>query len=321
MIFNRFSTSAGILAFAALLAAPVLAQESRSFTDDLDRTVEIPVDPQRIVALHDIDITVPLLEMGVIPVGSHGRALEGGSPEISGAYFLTGIDFGNSQIANLGHQPADIEAVAAAAPDLIITTPWQTLPVEQLEQIAPTVSLDTNIHGKFGVYERLAEITGNQAQLIAMEARYAEQIAEIRRLIDTENITVNVFRGSGDGGINQWGRFGTIGRVLVDAGFDFPDTVPTEPKAGPLNGEALQDADADYIFVPFFAPRETPADAIASLEAVSPNFCDFLEACRNNRLIVLPNREITAGTYYGLGVTASLILSHMSGRNLTATAE
>jgi len=59
----------GILALAGLTA--VSGQETRSFTDDAGRTVEIPTQPLRIVSLQDLAITVPLLELGVTPIGSH----------------------------------------------------------------------------------------------------------------------------------------------------------------------------------------------------------------------------------------------------------
>jgi iron complex transport system substrate-binding protein len=34
--------------------------------------VTVPLHPQRIVSMHDLDITIPLIELGVPPVASHG---------------------------------------------------------------------------------------------------------------------------------------------------------------------------------------------------------------------------------------------------------
>ena len=55
-----------LLALVAALALPLpaVAQDTRSITDDTGTEVEIPADPQRIVALHDSVLTVPLLELG-----------------------------------------------------------------------------------------------------------------------------------------------------------------------------------------------------------------------------------------------------------------
>lgn len=49
------------------------------FTDDLGRKVTVPAHPKRIVSLHDLDITIPLIELGVPPVASHGRTRPDGS--------------------------------------------------------------------------------------------------------------------------------------------------------------------------------------------------------------------------------------------------
>ena len=198
---------AGALIAAILTVLPASAQETRSFIDDTGRTVEIPVAPKRIASLQDLSITVPLLELGVTPVGSHGRTTAEGTPFIRSSKVLTGVDFDNSDIKFLGNQPADVEAVAAVEPDLIIVTPWQKVPLEQLEKIAPTVVLDETTHGGFDVYDRLAEITGTQERLANLKERYQGQIAQIKRLIDTKSITVNVIQGV-NGEVLTWHTYG-----------------------------------------------------------------------------------------------------------------
>ena len=50
-----------------LLAGVASAADTQTFTDDLGRTVTVPLHPQRIVSLHDLDITIPLIELGVPP--------------------------------------------------------------------------------------------------------------------------------------------------------------------------------------------------------------------------------------------------------------
>lgn len=112
------------------------------FTDDLGRKVTVPAHPKRIVSLHDLDITIPLIELGVPPVASHGRTRPDGSHFIRSGALLTGVDFDNSSIAFIGTADIDIEAIVAAKPDLIITEPTRNTPIEQLEKIAPTVSID-----------------------------------------------------------------------------------------------------------------------------------------------------------------------------------
>ena len=75
------------------------------------------------------------------------------------------MDFDNSDIKFIGTADIDIEAIAAAKPDLIITEPTRNTPVEQLEKIAPTVSIDHLDGGAPEIYRKLAQLTGTQARL------------------------------------------------------------------------------------------------------------------------------------------------------------
>jgi iron complex transport system substrate-binding protein len=313
----------GICLVFILATFPVVAQETVTFTDDAGRTVEVPADPQRIAALHDLTITIPLIELGVYPVASHGRTTETGEGFIRSSKVLTGVDFDNSDIAFVGNNPADIEAIAAVEPDLIITTPWQGVSVEQLEAIAPTIVLDDTKRGDFGMYDALAEITGTEDKLAILEARYESQVEQIRRLIDTDQISVNVIQGV-DGEVLSWHTYGGLGRVLRDAGFQFPERVEQIPEGefARMSAEALPELDADFLFVTYRTDiLETPEDAIAHLEAVMPNFCDFLHACRENQMIVMPREEASASSYYALGVMAYTVISHISGRDFTPMPE
>lgn len=305
----------GILTLAGLTAT--VAQETRSFTDDAGRTVEIPTKPLRIVSLQDLAITVPLLELGVTPVGSHGRTTAEGQPFIRSSDVLTGIDFDNSDIKFVGNLPADVEAVAALEPDLILTTPWQTAPVEQLAAIAPTVILDDGARGDLGMHDILAELTGTEDRLNVLKARYQGQIEQIKRLIDTQSISVNVIQGV-NGQVAVWHTYGALGKVLRDAGFTFPDRVNAITGGDPalLSGEAFPELDADFVFATYRTDTlETPADAKKFLEEVLPNFCDYLHACRENQFIILPREEASASSYYGLGVLSYMIISQISGRD------
>ncbi len=304
------------LAFA-LLAVPAFAQDTTSFTDDTGRVVEVPVAPKRIVSLHDVSLTLPLLELGVIPVGSHGRTTAEGEPFIRSSAVLTGVDFDNSTIQFVGNLPADVEAVAALEPDLILTTPWQTAPVDQLATIAPTIVLDSGLRRGFAMHEVLAELTGTQDTLAILDARYQEQVAQIRRLIDTGSVSVSIIQGV-NGNLAVWHTYGALGKLLRDAGFVFPERVDAIPEGDfeEFSAETLPEMDADFVFVTYRTDAlETPADAEKYLEEVMPGFCDFLHACRENQMIVIPREEASAASYYGLGVLAYTVVSHISGRD------
>jgi iron complex transport system substrate-binding protein len=264
----RLHRLAGAFLALSLLVVPAFAQDTVSFTDDLGRTVDIPTHPKRIASLQDLALTVPLIELGVMPVASHGRTLPDGTPFIRSSRVLTGVDFDNSDIAFVGNLPADVEAVAAAEPDLIITTPWQTADVDHLSAIAPTIVLDDTRRGDFGLYPILAGLTGTKDRLAVLKARYEGQIAQIKRLIDTGSISVNVIQGV-DGQVLSWHTYGGLGKVLRDAGFTFPERVDAIPEGEfeRMSAEALPEVDADFLFVTYRTDQlETPDDAVAHLE-------------------------------------------------------
>ncbi|RVT85409.1 ABC transporter substrate-binding protein [Rhodobacteraceae bacterium CCMM004] len=312
-------------AFAAALVAalPAAADETRTVTDDLGRTVEVPAEPQRIAVLHDKNLATPLIELGVIPVGSHGRTTAEGAPFIRGAIRVTGYDFDNSDIAYLGGSPADVEAVASAAPDLILTSTWQTADVAQLAAIAPTVVIDTTARQTIDVFPLLAEVTGTQDVLDRLQTRYAAQIAQLRSLVPTEEITVAVMQGV-DGAIYVQHTYSALGKVLRDAGFAFPPAVDAIPEgtAESWSAERLPELDADIVFLTYRNDAgQTPADAVAAMEAVLPSFCDVLHACREGQIVILPRDEATSASYDALMALGLVVLAATTSDEIVRRTE
>lgn len=213
------------IAILAMAASPALAQQTETFTDGTGTEVTVPAQPQRVVSLHDTSLTVALLELGIVPVGSHGRTPENApEPHIRSGKLITGYDFDNSTIEFVGNLPADVEAVAALEPDLILTTDWQTADVGQLRSIAPTYVFPISTMDDFDVYRTIAEVTGTTDVLDKLDARYQAQIDMIDALVDPEDITVSVIQAS-SGELHVWNTYGSLGKVLRDAGFAFPAAI------------------------------------------------------------------------------------------------
>ncbi|MEM7734456.1 MAG: ABC transporter substrate-binding protein [Deinococcota bacterium] len=298
------------------------AQDIREYTDDLGRTVEIPVNPQRIAALHDIELTVPLLELGAPVVASHGRPGPDGAPMIRASVLLTGQDFAGTEILDLGNNPVDVELLAAAQIDLIITTTWQQAEVDQLAEIAPTIVFDTRrgIRDDFVLYELLAELTGTTAQLAAHKARYEAQLAQLRR-VASDGRTVSAFHAQ-NGNLSVWNPYSSFGKVLRDAGFAFPALIEEieEGTSEQLSAEFLPQLDADVIFVSYRSDRgETPANSHAELEIALPGYCAQLAACREGRLITMPREEGWATSYVGLTMIAYAMTTAMGSLDFPPT--
>ncbi len=324
-MFAQYCRAICIIALISLGAIPAVsaADQTRIFIDDLGRQVTVPAHPKRIVSMHDLDITIPLIELGVAPVASHGRQRLDGSRFLRSGEILTGTDFDNSGMAFIGATNADIEAVAAAKPDLIITEPGRNLSVEQLEKIAPTVSINNRSGGAPRIYKQIAQLTGTEDQLAILDRRYRAQIAELRRTIDTAQISVAVFQAQ-NGKIGIYHTYRSLGRVLRDAGFKFPPIIDALPEDGrmEISAERLPEIDADFIFDPYRSDSGgLPKDEIAEMEKLIPGYCQFLKACREGRYILIPREEAISNSYAALSLMVSTVQSHIAGRPLPSTAQ
>jgi len=292
------------------------AEPTQQFTDDLGRTVTVPLHPQRIVSLHDLDITIPLIELGVPPVASHGRTRADGSHFLRSSGLLTGVDFDNSSIQFIGTADMDIEAIAAAKPDLIITEPSRNTAIEQLEKIAPTVSIDHLVGGAPRIYSKLAQLTGSQKQLAILQRRYQEQIKQLKLMVDTQHITVSVIQAN-KGKITVHHTYRALGRVLRDAGFRFPPLIDSIPDGERIevSAERLPELDADYIFDTWRSDTGgKPQEELDAMNAIMPGWCQFLNACRSGHYILLPREETISNSFAALSLMVAQVQSHIAGR-------
>lgn len=317
-----FRLSAAMLALGLLATSLATAQETRSFTDSAGRTVEITGVPSRIAALHDNAIAVPLLELGITPLTSSGRNGPNGTRYMRGAQTLTGVDFSNSRIVDIGGYPADIEKVASVDPDLIVIMQTDSTDLGQLEAIAPTFVVSDDMRGEFTTIRQLAEITNTTDRLEALETRYQGQLKQLRDIVDPSKIKIAVI-GTQEGQIVAWHTYGAIGKVLRDAGFQSPDIINAIEGSDRVffSGEEIQAFDADFIITTYDQRAgETPETIRANFEAVAPGYCEFLSACRNGQFIMLPREDAVTRSYTALGMMASTVSAIVAGKPFTPMA-
>lgn len=251
-------------------------------------------------------------------MASHGRIRADGTRYLRSGALLTGGDFNNSSIAFIGAMDIDIEAIVAAKPDLIITEPSRNVPIERLQQIAPTVSINHLLGGAPRIYAKLAELTGTQDRLAILENRYQQQLNQLRQRVDSQHITVSVIQANG-GKITVHHTYQALGRVLRDAGFHFPPLVERigEGDRVDISAERLPELDADFIFDTYRADTGGgPQDEIDAMNQVMPGYCTVLRACREGRYILLSREEVISNSYAALSLMVSHIQSHLSGRPL-----
>lgn len=206
----------GALAFAA---PPVFALDCatgfRAFSHAAGKTC-IPENPQRIVTLQDQNGLLPLMELGVTPVGSAGHLTSGGERVFRR---MEGYDTGS--IAWLGsYRGVDAEAVAVMEPDLIIASPWPEDAVDTFGSIAPVVVIDMFDQPLEDALFQFAELVNRTDRAKELQAELNRKAADVRtalgdRLANTTlSAVTREYDGPGFYPIEPTQAFGAIRRAL-----------------------------------------------------------------------------------------------------------
>ncbi len=318
-----------ILAAALLtVAIPAIGQEMRSYTA-ANGTFDIPVAPQRIVALNDQIVALPLYELGAPVVGSAGRTDAEGNHFLRGGMDTLGIDYANTDIAYIGgFNGLDVEAIAALQPDLIIGGPYTDPAVaEQLQSVAPTLIINNNELGIIETMRAFADITGKSGNFDARLQRYQDNVARTRAYLESpEDLSVSMTFVFPEGA-EMWvykhtGNLGAVAQVVRDLGFKEPAAITALPdNETNFSPELIQDLDADFIFG-FYRqqPDATPATIRAAYENFAPGWCQALTACQNGQFILLPGPTF-GPTMTGLDLALELIESNIAARPFTPFVE
>ncbi|MBN9644389.1 ABC transporter substrate-binding protein [Corynebacterium mendelii] len=222
------------------------ATHTRQITDIQDTVVDVPIHPQRIVALSEPTLD-GLLALGIKPVGAvAGRGQRDIAP------YLKDRTEGVELLGNVA-QP-NFEAVGAAQPDLILVdgTSINNNPpvVEALRRIAPVVY--TGYAG--GDWKENFRNTANAVNMVdkgeEVLASYDNNVAETRKKLgDLANDTYSVVRWQGNSA-SMILKDLPPGMALTDLGLKRP---PNQDRRGrghsePVSAENLQEIDADWIF-------------------------------------------------------------------------
>ncbi|MET0437418.1 MAG: ABC transporter substrate-binding protein [Devosia sp.] len=309
------------LAFVMMAALPLAAQETRPFTHDTG-TTEIPVAPKRIVTLHDVGLTIPLLELGVPPIASSGRMRADGSIYLRSGMSLVGVDFDNSDITYVDEE--DFEAISAITPDLIITSSSDEAMLRQYNLIAPTITLDRFNRTGTDQFRVLADAVGATDEFNALESRLEWQIASLKQAVpNAGDITVSILHGGEDGGIlsNFMPTYGSLGHVLAKVGFKMTPLAEELGVQATVSAERVPELDADFIIITYRNDQgDTPETARADMEAALPGWCDFLSACRNDQVLFLPRDEAFTVSYNAMDLAIATVHAGIAGRNFTPLA-
>ncbi|WP_028670632.1 ABC transporter substrate-binding protein [Saccharospirillum impatiens] len=302
-----------------LVPMATFAAETRSFTDGLGDSLNIPVDPQRIVALNDHVLAMPLIELGAPLVGSSGRIAADGSHYLRGVKDLLGVDFTNSPIEFVGtYSELDLKKIVSLNPDLLVAfTYHDAATLDQMRKIAPTVVIDSD-QPVLDFIRDLADVAGVLDEYNNRLARYQNRLAEARAIIpNASDIQVSVIQAY-DGKLTVYESYGALGQVISDMGFNQPEAVAAIDDSAEFSAESLPQFDGDFVFDTYrISAGDLPQNARERMADVLPGWCDILQACRNNQYIALPRTFVYSSSFASLELNIQLLTTHIGGRNFT----
>ncbi|MFT3855491.1 MAG: iron-siderophore ABC transporter substrate-binding protein [Ilumatobacteraceae bacterium] len=240
------TTAATATTFGSAVVATPAPTTAGSVVDAMGRTVEVPDDPTRIVALSEPAVD-GLLALGITPLAiTAGRGQTGAT-----GYLANQLD-GVPIVAALA--APNYEAIAALRPDLILvdgTSTSDASAIDLLAGIAPTVFVSVTGEDWQVAFRALGDAIGRHDQVEQVLADYRDRVvwlqAELGPKVDT---TVSIVR---------WGLLTPAlmlkellpSKVIADVGFRRP---PSQDREGPghsepVSLEQLQTIDADWIFI------------------------------------------------------------------------
>lgn len=281
------------------------SSESGTTVTDMFGEVEVPADPQRVVALGWSDAETALA-LGVQPVAASdwlGVGGDGLGPWVTESY--------DTPPEILGTYDVDIESIAALQPDLILWTRSTNdeAVYDQLSELAPTVAAPPGTEIAYGttwdgqtrlVAEALGKVDEGDALIEQTESAFDEAIAANPEFADKTVAVGSVYSGQigayvqGDTRVDFMEQLGFVNKPEIQAlAQDGQFTVD-------LSAENASALDADLTVM---IPIGTGPEAITDDAVISG-----LPVARDGRLVVLADQDLSnafsaasvAGTQYAL---------------------
>ncbi len=223
--------------------------------------VEIPANPKRIVDISGSSEELVLLGHNVVGTANVDSYDTENVPSYMKESLKDAKVVGHSMM-----ETADVEAILACEPDLIIMSTRQEKIYDELKEIAPTVMLEDQSNDWEDKLEDIAELFGQEDEaqkwLDAYYAKAEKLGKEIKKANGEDTTYLTVLASSGSFMVFSEGGIGTV--LKEDMKLPQPTNMPKQDSITlpTVTMEGLSEIDADHIIV--IATESDKADLEAS---------------------------------------------------------
>ena len=295
----KYST---LLISTVLLAISATA-EAREVVDTMGRTVDIPDHPERVVVMSEPAIAIPMIELGVNPIGSFGRA-DDGTYQV-GADFIDTL-FGPNQKKPQGignNRQVDLEKLYSMKPDLIIGTEFDVDKVKQLSTVAPVYMqhYTTGHLDNFVIEENLAKLFGKETAFQTLKEKYLEDVQETKKQLpeSLENktylpvIIMDQINIVGEGiGVSQ--PLNDLGMKPFEVSNDKTHSDGSPKIVLPISAETFGSLNPDIlvVIINWGAPDKSIEATKEALNKLVPGWETYMKPAREGRVIYLDGSKV-----------------------------
>lgn len=295
----KYST---LLISTVLLAISATA-EAREVVDTMGRTVDIPDHPERVVVMSEPAIAIPMIELGVNPIGSFGRA-DDGTYQV-GADFIDTL-FGPNQKKPQGignNRQVDLEKLYSMKPDLIIGTEFDVDKVKQLSTVAPVYMqhYTTGHLDNFVIEENLANLFGKGTTFQTLKEKYLEDVQETKKQLpeSLENktylpvIIMDQINIVGEGiGVSQ--PLNDLGMKPFEVSNDKTHSDASPKIVLPISAETFGSLNPDIlvVIINWGAPDKSIEATNEALNKLVPGWETYMKPAREGRVIYLDGSKV-----------------------------
>ena len=295
----KYST---LLISTVLLAISATA-EAREVVDTMGRTVDIPDHPERVVVMSEPAIAVPMIELGVNPIGSFGRA-DDGTYQV-GADFIDTL-FGPNQKKPQGignNRQVDLEKLYSMKPDLIIGIEFDIDKIKQLSTVAPVYMqhYTTGHLDNFAIEENLAKLFGKETTFQTLKEQYLEDVQETKKQLpeSLENktylpvIIMDQINIVGEGiGVSQ--PLNDLGMKPFEVSNDKTHSDGSPKIVLPISAETFGSLNPDIlvVIINWGAPDKSIEATNEALNKLVPGWATYMKPAREGRVIYLDGSKV-----------------------------